>query len=778
MKPSLLATTVLAAIATPALAQTAPTVASTLPEAGAEAGAAAEAAPSGDEIIVTGQKANRTLQETPTSVGVTTSQDIVERNLTTVYDALAQTANVAVSADKQSFSIRGIDAFNVSGAGTGALASVYLDGAALPMRAVRSGPLELFDIAQVEVYRGPQSTLQGRNSLAGAVIIRTTDPSYEWSGRARMQFTDTEDGKRFAAALGGPIVDDQIAFRVAGEISRSDGLIYGITTKSDYDARKFETVRGKLLITPEALPGFKLIAGFMHDRHVRGGNSYVEFDAPYTPWDRVTLMNTPAREVVKSDIATLDASYEIDRHLTLSSVSSYGKVRYDYRYDADWGASSIGTAHAYEPTDTFSQEVRLNFDFARLQGLVGGYYSDEDGRGSYSEGTQRIVFSTIGLDRQLVAPPPAGFGLPQATANYVMDLYPGRGVQIDSLLITPKRTRNKALFGDATWEFIDHLKLHAGFRWDHEKQDQALDQTVTLGQPLPDPATQPTALRPLIVGINQVIMGQVASANNSQPPSTVSYSAFLPKFGLTWQATRDIALSAIVQRGYRSGGSGTNTARARYFTYNPEYTWNYELALRSEWLDRKLTLNANVFRIDWTDQQVRVNLTPGNNYDSETVNAGTARLWGFELEALGRPARTLTLNAGVGYTRTKFTDFAVDSGTQIFVATGNEFADAPRWTVNGGATWKSDLGLYANVNANYRSAAFQDALVQLTREVSARTIVNAKIGWQNDRLGIFAFATNLFDAHYVQSTFVNGDGRRLGIIGDPRILGVSLEGRF
>lgn len=765
MKSHLLAATILASFATPALAQ--------------EAAPAGDQGSAADEIIVTGQKADRSLQDTPTSVGVVTAEEIANRNLTNVYDALTQTANVAVGAEKQSFSIRGIDAFNVSGAGDGALASVYLDGAALPMEAIRSGPLELFDIAQVEVYRGPQSTLQGRNSLAGAVVIRTSDPSYVWSGRARAQITDADGGYRFAAALGGPIIDGQLAFRVSGEIARADGLVYGVTTHSDYDARQSETGRIKLMATPDALPGLKVIASFMHDRHVRGGNAYVEFEAPYTPWDRTTLMNTPARADITSDIATLDASYEISKQLTLSAVTNYGKVRYAYRYDADWGASAIGTAQAYTPTDTLSQEVRLNFDFGRLQGLIGGYYSDEDGRGAYSEGTQRIAFSTIGVDRQLVAAPPAGFGLPQATADFVMDLYPGRGVQIDSLLVTPKRTRNKAVFGDVSWEFVDGLKLHAGFRWDNEQQDQSLDQVVTLAQPLPDPAGVPIpALQPLVAGINQVILGQVASANNSQPPSTVNYSAFLPKLGVTWQATPDVALSATVQRGYRSGGSGTNTARARYFTYNPEYTWNYELALRSEWFDRRLTLNANLFRIDWSDQQVRVNLTPGNNYDSETVNAGTSRLWGFEIEALGRPTRTFTINAGVGYTRTKFTDFHVAGTSQIFVATGNEFAGSPRWTLNAGGTWKAENGIFANLNANYRSAAFQDALVQTRREVDARTLVNGKIGWQNDHFGAFLFATNLFDERYVDTSFVNGDGRRLGIVGDPRIVGLSFEGRF
>lgn len=110
------------------------------------------------EIIVTGQKANRTLQETPASVAVVTSETIANQNLLSVYDILERTPNLAVDGNKTTFSIRGIDAFSVSGGGDGALASVYLDGAVMPRTALTAGPLDLYDIAQVEVFRGPQST--------------------------------------------------------------------------------------------------------------------------------------------------------------------------------------------------------------------------------------------------------------------------------------------------------------------------------------------------------------------------------------------------------------------------------------------------------------------------------------------------------------------------------------------------------------------------------------------------------------------------------------------
>ena len=143
-------------------------------------GAAAEtaAAPAADAqstaveaVIVTGEKSSRTLQQTITSVAVTTAARIERENIQTLYDVVNRTANMSETYGKTGFTIRGISNSNVSGGGTGGLSTVYVDGAALPEQAVFSGPLDMWDIGQVEVLRGPQSTLQGRNSLAGAVIL-------------------------------------------------------------------------------------------------------------------------------------------------------------------------------------------------------------------------------------------------------------------------------------------------------------------------------------------------------------------------------------------------------------------------------------------------------------------------------------------------------------------------------------------------------------------------------------------------------------------------------
>jgi outer membrane receptor protein involved in Fe transport len=302
---------------------------------------------------------------------------------------------------------------------------------------------------------------------------------------------------------------------------------------------------------------------------------------------------------------------------------------------------------------------------------------------------------------------------------------------------------------------------------------------VTIVGTLPNPAALPIpALAPIVTQLNALLRATAAGANSVEPLREVTYQAWLPKAGITWDMSRDLGLSFTVQRGYRAGGSGLNQQRAQAYTFDPEYTWNYELALRSQWFDRRLSVNANAFWIDWKDQQVSVQLTPGAVFDTQVINAGRSRLYGFEFDVQGRLTRTLSLYAGLGYSNTRFQEFDVSLGQLFSGAVGNEFADAPRWTLSGGGTWQHPAGWFVNVNANYRSAFYQNTQTQLFRDIKARTIVNTKLGWQNAHVGAYLFVSNIFDVQKPTSFFDDFDGRRRGQVSDPRLVGLSLEGRF
>ncbi|PZU14707.1 MAG: TonB-dependent receptor [Sphingobium sp.] len=738
---------------------------------------AADAGPAGSstdnsDIIVTGQKTNRTLQETPASVAVVTSESIANQNLLNVYDILERTPNLAVDGNKTTFSIRGIDAFNVSGGGDGALASVYLDGAVMPRTALTAGPLDLYDIAQVEVFRGPQSTVQGRNALAGAVIIRTTDPGYEWSGRFRALMTDKDGQRRVGAAIGGPLVDGQVAFRLAGEISRADGLIHNVTTHKDADRRESETVRAKLLLTPDILPGLRVVATFMHDRH-RRGMFYSEFDAPYNRRDRIATEDVMDDQTVKSDIGTVEIGYDLGSGLSITSVTNYSDIRFRSVGDPDRGPTPGQTSRIYNPDKTVQQELRFNVDKSWVHGLIGGYYLRDDNRGYRFEATQSLNLTRLGVDRQLLA-----MGLPQATVSAVLNLY-GGVAPIRNRLSQPRLTENYAGFADLTFPITDRLRINTGLRYDHETQERGATQTVVIDRTLPDPANLPIpALAPIVTRLNAILRATAADANSIEPVRPVTYTAWLPKIGLTYDLAQDVSLSFTAQRGYRAGGSGLNQQRAATYNFDPEYTWNYEFALRSEWFDRRLTLNANAYWIDWKDQQVSVQLTPGAVFDTQVVNAGKSRLYGAELELSGRPTSTLNLYLGAGYSNTKFQEFDITIGSLSAAAQGNEFARAPHWTVSGGATFHHPNGLFANLNANYRSAYYRDTVDQAFRDIPGRTLVNAKIGWQGEHFGAFLIASNVFNVQKPNQFFVDFDGRVRGTLIEPRILGLSFEGRF
>jgi len=492
------------------------------------------------------------------------------------------------------------------------------------------------------------------------------------------------------------------------------------------------------------------------------------------PGDRVVTSDIMDKQTVKSDIGTLEIGYDLSDAVSISAVTNYSHIRFTSLADPDRNPAPGQTSRITDPDKTFQQEVRLNFDLGWVQGLAGAYYLRDDNRGYFFEARQNLGLRRLGVDRSLLA-----LGLPQATVDAVINLYNGGSVPIRNDLSQSRLTRNYAGFTDLTFPLTEKLRLRAGLRYDHESQLRGNSQNVTIVAALPDPANLAIrALAPIVTLLNAQLRATAAGANSVEPIHEVTYQAWLPKAGLTYDLARDASLSLTAQRGYRSGGSGLNQQRAQAYDFDPEYTWNYEFALRTQWFDRRLTVNANAYWIDWKDQQVSVQLTPGAAFDTQTINAGKSRLYGFELELNGRPVPSLTLYAGLGYSNTKFQEFDVTIGEVFAGASGNEFANAPRWTVSGGATWQHPNGLFANLNANYRSAYFQSTQIQTVRDVKARTIANAKLGWQGAHFGAFLIASNLFDVDRPASSYLDFDGRTRGVLPNPRMIGLSFEGKF
>lgn len=726
-----------------------------------------------EEIIVLGEKTERSLQDTVSSVAVTTAERIEEENIQSLHDVINRTPNVSQTYGRTGFTIRGISEAGLSG-GNGGLATVYVDGAALPRDSLFSGPLNMWDVAQVEILRGPQSTLQGRNALAGAITVRSEDPTWDWSARGRTILSDADD-RSFAFAGGGPLIDDVLAFRVAFEDRHSDGFIYNPTRGEDADPSDVQVGRLKFLFTP--LDDLTFRATYTHTESEQAYMfMYADTSNP-DYWDnRYNYADTRDFTDNISDFVTLEGVYDLSDTLSLTSVTAWSRVDDLNGYDGDLTAAPLSFGTSATLTETLTQELRLNYDGPRLDGLIGVYFSNQDIE------NQSQSLTLVPTPVETIAGLLTGFGFSDPDALFIANLYGAAlpVIPVDFSSTAPSQVETIALFGDATFALTDRLSLLAGFRYDREDYTvESLQQTNFVGA-LPDPAAaelmQP-GLGFVFDQLNMAVLGFVASANGSAPQSTVEFEAFLPKLGLSYDWTDDITTSFVVQRGYRSGGSSINLARSSVVPYDPEFTWNYEFSFRSLWANRRLMLNANAFYIDWTDQQVSINLGL-NDYDYQTENAGKSHLYGFEVELGYRPTDALDIYAALGYTRTEFDEFLIQGGgiTPDQDLAGTEFHYAPHWTLSAGGTYHWANGLMWNVNANYRGEAFADiGENQQTWAIDARTVVNTKFGYDGERFGAYIFANNLFNEHFVQYP-VWAENR--AVLGDPRVLGIILEARF
>ncbi|MEM7430516.1 MAG: TonB-dependent receptor [Pseudomonadota bacterium] len=730
-----------------------------------------------DEVIVTGQKIARSLQDTPASVSVMTAAEIEEHNLIDLKDVYDKTANITTT-DGSTFRVRGINSLNVSGAGLGDLASVYVDGSPLPRDATLAGPLDVWDLEQIEIFRGPQSTLQGRNALAGAVILNTARPTFDWEGRARVVIGDEDNERRYAGAISGPLVDDQLAFRLSAESSSNDGLVRNVTAGGFEDEFDSMMVRGKLLIEPESIEDLSILLSYTIDEREFG--DYLASNTVANSVDnRISFANRRFRDNTDLSIGVATVNYDFSDEWSLTSITALNVTERDFESDGDRTPVDAAFSFFESETETLTQELRLQLVRDRFTGVFGAYISDIDTTESLTDATLNLdILNDLGLVNILIFQ----FGLDPVTANTIGSFYT-QPVSIRAQGDNPFSIETYAAFADFTYDLSDKWTLFGGLRYDNERQQITVGNLVTADETdLPNPALFPPTLAPTIALINGFLIQQAEEASEEfAQAKSPSFDAWLPKLGFGYEIDGDKSVSFTVQRGYRSGGIGINSARAESFEFDQEFIWNYELSFRSVWLDNALVVNANVFYIDWEDQQVRVQLS-GNIFDVETQNAGSSKLKGFELESWYDVSENLEIYGSIGYAESEFTEFtATISGVDVDLS-GNEFAFAPKLTVAAGATWRNDKGYLVNVNANYNSAAFTRAdRPQNEREIDARTLLNMRAGWENDNYGIYVTGNNLLDeAHLHSLLFASAGDTAPDAVryGAPRTFALQFEARF
>ena len=720
-----------------------------------------------EQIVVTGQKLSRSLQDTKESVAVFTNELLETRNLESLTDVFIQTPGV--TGDSYSFRIRGVrNSDGASSPNRGDLASVVVDGVTLSGWIKSEGAGQLWDVSQVEILRGPQSTNLGRNALAGAVIVNTMDPTFYNEGAVRIGFG--EYGKTELKGVANlNIKEDVSAIRLSVENTQSDGFVNNITrNEDDYGNSDKSIYRLKWLFQPT--DDIKSVFSYQRIESEYGLTTTILGD--YKKEDRISIAGDDSLFVTEADLLSLNIDYKFSDAWSLKSITAYQNGHRTRLSDTDQTPRSFGEGGGTVSQDNedknWSQELRFNYESGALRGSTGVYISSVDAKYNQKRNldlTLAPLFDEYspGLGNVLTTDAVFGFAIYQPYFDTIQDG------------LTYVTNKNWALFSEWELAFGDNWLLSFGLRYDNEKQDFSTASTTKSNYPVPAFLAPPLGDTNLgIATLNQVIglINNELQAFTAPVPlsaKTESFSNLLPHVGITYDWSNDVSTSFFVKKSYRSGGSELTLLNGVNH-FDAEELWNYEASLRAISHNGKGVFNANVYFSDWTDQQVSVQ-EPGttNSVFVITENVGKSNLSGLELSFDYELSETLSIYTGLALSKTEYKEFGD--------ASGNTFAFAPENTAVLGFNYAHSNGFFANANISYVDTSFSN--VANTMKINSYTLLNLNGGYELDDWKLEVYAKNATDELYdSNNNLSNDDGTPATILGAPREVGARITYRF
>ncbi|MEM1178473.1 MAG: TonB-dependent receptor [Acidobacteriota bacterium] len=704
-----------------------------------------------EEIVVTGGLIQDTLQDTPESVAVWNSDTITDSGAGELQDIFNQTANAYPIGNGEGFGIRGINQTSVGTGGVGELGSYYIDGVALTGLAKRVGPNQLWDVEQVEILRGPQTTNVGRNALAGAIVLATKNPSLV-SNESKWRFGLAEDATWEAAGMVNLPISDTSGLRFTAESWNTDGFVTNTTLGDDaYDQRENLTLRLKYLYQPVSDRNFTMLISAQYGETLRGDDV---IDQAFGP-DRINESNIDSFTENDTIVLSADLRWDLNDRWAMRSITSVLESDTLQTTDNDRGAGG-GNAFSTRDSvdDNWAQDLRFEYDGDRGRGVLGLYYTEVDIAG-LTAGRVNVTSRELGVPESLLF------------------LYPETvGIQLDTPFDIV--TTNFAAFGHWDWEINDRWRAFAGLRYDREELD-TLESVITTPAPesvaaLPNPAFLPPPISDFVAAINAALLAQAGTSVND---TETTYDELLPEGGVSYDINDNVTASLFFKRGYRAGGA-TVTLVGRFNEYDPETLDLLEFSLRSTALDRRLRANFNIYGGVWKDQQVSVQQS-ASAFDFLIVNAGESEIYGFEFDFAYRPLAAWEVYGSLGFAHTEFTDFENTTRGNL---TGNRFVLAPEWTAALGFNYRFAGGWFIHGDVAYQSDAFGNVDNDPNFMVDERTLFNFRAGYETATYSILGFLENATDEDYLVSSFEGGPSGRAGIYGNPRQAGVQLILRF
>jgi iron complex outermembrane receptor protein len=718
-----------------------------------------------EEIVVTARRREESLQAVPGSVSALDHRRIEELqaddlselqySVPNLYFERGDGANAVVF-------IRGIgqnDSLAFADPGVG----VYVDDVFVARS--QAAFLDLFDVERVEVLRGPQGTLYGRNTIGGAIKFVSRPPPDEFD-----LYTEVGSGNFDFATLkgriGGPLAGRALTGKIAVAAANRDGYATNLVTGADDGDQSSLAWRAALAYTPgdrfellfsvdgkRARPDSSRspvretsVAGFADP--VGAPTTMTVFAPSNDPYG--VGVNANGWSDLTSDGLTLKAGWTWPSGWSLESITGYRQMGFDLILDTDGTPLPVLDILVRQDQEQLSQELRASYESSRLNVVGGVYYFHDDD----------LTFS--GVDNAAVSV----FGFP-VTAF---------GLATSSLADTQQKTESIAVFADLTYALTERLDLSLGVRYTAEDKEATrrfenfFDPALSVVHDTP----------PFLTG---------AGVAGTPVTGKQDFDALTPKLIVSYQPREQLLLYASAARGFKSGGfDGRGTTDFQFQPFEPETVWGYEAGLKSTLADGRLVANAALFRNDYEDMQVTsFGADPvSGTFQSLFTNAAKARIQGVELDLIARPLANLDVYATLGYLDARYEEFEILVGGVVTDVSDRELVNAPEWSASLGTTYEHSLTASligsAHVDAAYRGKTYNEITASELLAADSYGLVNAWLGLRgdDDRWELRAGVQNLTDREIRVQGFNLSEfpGYQLGFYSAPRTYDLRLFYRY
>jgi iron complex outermembrane receptor protein len=732
-----------------------------------------------EEFIVTATKRAESLQDIAMTVNAFDEQTIREANITNADDLAILAPTLTITTNTQpntaAFRIRGIGTSQTDIALEPSVGifvdDVYLNRSGLGMS-------DLTDIERIEILNGPQGTLYGKNTNAGAISIITKGPNREErEGYVEATLGDY-DLQKYVAGVSGPITES-LAYRLSGSVHQRDGYLKNNGPGDDMNAADDWNIIGKLLW--EATDDLSIsLKGTYVDRNPRccapdakqGASVNPQLVAKglkpdnNNPFDRETAVDVEQNYESEFYSFSMVVDYDLGWG-SFKSISNYTDNETTNSYDPDRSQLDVMSyENAYSASDTLSQEFRVSFDAGEsFQHMLGAFYFESTTQGGNGE-----PHLFLGQDFVPQASQQQGIinslpMVPNPMTGQMVRLQPFMVAKEDDNLRADSSidTTNVAVFGQSTWNITDAWQVTGGLRWTDEKKDADLFTGISSTAMS---ASIPPAYFSFLTTVSTPI-------DHSFTRSTENVNWLVKT---RYNIQDDTMLYASVATGSKSGGFNTVNGTAAQREFDDEETISYEVGVKSTLLDSRLRVNAALFSTEIEDYQFQQQLPTG--IGSIVSNQAEVETQGLDLEIQALPLQNLTLGANLLY----MDKYEITAGPQK----GDNLPFTAKYSYNLSATLVFPLhdgGIYLRTDYSYmddHAISAAPAAQLRDDQFDDREDLSAKLGWRNDNWNVSVWGRNLTDDTYVSfaATTYPVTGMNAYWLAPPRTWGATVRYDF